>query len=84
MHVIVGLFEVNKITRQFINVQLQSLLEKFGLLQWVIAFVKDEGIKMTTLKTTLHSIIDCEQDLQGLRRCIFWACDVSGLLICYK
>jgi hypothetical protein len=76
MHVIVGLFEVNKTTRQFIDVQLQSLLEKFGLLQWVIAFVKDEGTNMTTMKTTLHSIIDCEQDLQGLRRYIFWACDV--------
>jgi hypothetical protein len=76
VHVIVGLFEVNKTTRRFIDVQFQSLLEKFGLLHWVIAFVKDEGTNMMIMKTTLHSIIDCEPDLQGLRRCIFWACDV--------
>jgi hypothetical protein len=75
-HVIVGLFEMNKTTRWFIDVQLQSLLEKFGLLHWVIVFLKDEGINMTTMKTTLHSIIDCEPNFQGLQRCIFWACDV--------
>lgn len=39
VHVIDGLFEVNKTTRRFIDVQFQSLLEKFGLLHWVIAFV---------------------------------------------
>jgi hypothetical protein len=76
MHVIVELFEVNKTTRRFIDVQFQSLLEKFGLLHWVIAFVKNEGTNMTIMKTTLRSIIDCEPDRQGLRRCIFWACDV--------
>jgi hypothetical protein len=40
--------------------QLQSLLENFGLIHQVIIFVKDEGNNLGIIATTLHSIIDCE------------------------
>jgi hypothetical protein len=35
-------------------------LEEFGLLHWVIAFVKDENINLAAMATTLHSIMDFE------------------------
>jgi len=41
-------------------IQLQYLLEKFGLLHWVLAFVKYEGTSLIAMATTLYSIIDCE------------------------
>jgi hypothetical protein len=41
MHVNVGLFEVNETIQQYMVVQLQVLLDRFGLLHRVIAFVKD-------------------------------------------
>jgi hypothetical protein len=41
MHVTMQLFEVNETIRQSMVTQLQYLLEKFGLLHQVIAFVKD-------------------------------------------
>jgi len=44
MHVIVGLFEMNETIGQSKVVQLQFLLDKFGLLHQIIAFVKDEGM----------------------------------------
>jgi hypothetical protein len=40
--------------------QLQSLLENFGLIHQVIIFVKDECNNLGIIATTLHSIIDCE------------------------
>jgi hypothetical protein len=36
------------------------LLKKFGMLHWVIAFVKDEGTNLVTMVITLHFIVDCE------------------------
>jgi hypothetical protein len=58
MHIIVGLFEVNETTRQLMATQLQVLLDIFGILHRVIAFVK--GINLFVMATSLHSIIDCE------------------------
>jgi hypothetical protein len=40
--------------------QLQYLLEKLGLIHYVIAFVKREGNNLTTMVTTLCSIVDRE------------------------
>jgi hypothetical protein len=61
MHVIAGLFEVNETIGKSMVVQLQYLLDKFGLLHRVIAFRKDEGINnLITMVATLHSIIDYE------------------------
>ncbi len=39
----IGLFEVQKTRGNAMALQLQGLLEKFGLIHYVIAFVKDEG-----------------------------------------
>ncbi len=60
MHVTVGLFEVHKNSQQSMTIQLQSLLEKCGLLHIIIAFVKDESNNLTTMATTLQSIVECE------------------------
>jgi hypothetical protein len=35
-------------------------LERFGLLHWVITFVKDEDTNLVAIVTTLHFIIDYE------------------------
>ncbi len=35
-------------------------IHKFGLLHWVIAFIKDEGTSLIAMVATLYSIIDCE------------------------
>jgi TRAP-type mannitol/chloroaromatic compound transport system permease large subunit len=60
MHVTVGLFKVNKTSGQNMVIQPKSLLSKFGLMHYVIAFVKDKVINLTTMASVLHSIIDCE------------------------
>jgi len=60
MHVAMGLFEMNEIIGQSMVVQLQVLWDRFGLLNWVIAFVKDEGMNLSTMAPILHSIIDYE------------------------
>jgi hypothetical protein len=36
------------------------LLEKFGLIHQLLAFVKDEGNNLASMATTLHSIVDYE------------------------
>jgi hypothetical protein len=43
-----------------VAIQLQSLLEKYGLLHQVTAFVKDENNNLTVMAITLQSIIDYE------------------------
>jgi hypothetical protein len=60
MHVIVGLFKVNETSGQNMAIQPKSLLSKFGLMHYVIAFVKDKVINLRTIALVLHSIIDCE------------------------
>jgi hypothetical protein len=60
MHVIVGLFELNEASGQSMAIQLESLLLNFGLVHHVIAFVKYEGINLTTMAFALRSIIDCQ------------------------
>ncbi len=60
IHIIVGLFEANKTIEESMVIQLWYLLKRFGLLHWIILFVKDKGINLTTMATILHSIIGCE------------------------
>jgi hypothetical protein len=60
MHATVGLFEVNETSGQNMVIQLKSLFSEFGLMHYVITFVKDETINLTTMALMLHSIIDCE------------------------
>jgi hypothetical protein len=60
MPIVIGLFEMNKTTKQSMVIQLWFLLEKFHLLHQVIAFAKDESFDLIVIATTLHSIIDCK------------------------
>jgi hypothetical protein len=60
-HVTDNLFEVHETTSgNAMTLQFQSLLENFGLIHWVIAFVKHEGNNLGTMVTTLQLIINCE------------------------
>jgi hypothetical protein len=43
-----------------VAIQLQSLLEKYGLLHQVTAFVKDESNNLNVMAIILQSIIDYE------------------------
>jgi len=58
MHIVMGLFEMNETIKQSMVIQLRFLLEEFHLLHWVMAFVKDEGIDLIVMATTLHSNVD--------------------------
>ncbi len=60
MHIAMGLFEMNETTKQSMVIQFWFLLERFHLLHRLIAFVKDEGIDLIVMATTLHSIVDCK------------------------
>jgi len=39
--------------------QLCSLLEKYDLMHHMITFVKDEGINLMSMATTLCFVVDC-------------------------
>jgi hypothetical protein len=54
MLIIMGLFEVNKMTNQSMATQLQYLFEKFGLLHRMITFVKYERINLANINFTLY------------------------------
>jgi hypothetical protein len=53
VHVIIGVFEVHETIGNSMTFQLQTLLENFGLIHHVIAFVKDESNNLGTMVTTL-------------------------------
>ncbi len=55
-----GLFEMNETIGDSMVIQLQVLLDKFGLLHLVTTFVKDESTNLSTMAIVLHSIIDYE------------------------
>jgi hypothetical protein len=60
MYVTIRLFEINETIDLCMAQQLQSLLEKFGLIQHVFVFVKDIGGKLVSMVATLCSIANCE------------------------
>ncbi len=60
VHVTIGMFEVHETIGNSITFQLQTLLENFGLIHHVIAFVKDESNNLGSMVTTLWIIIDFE------------------------
>ncbi len=60
MHVIVGLFNIHQTTWFSMVDQLRNLLEKFDLMHYVIAFMKDRGSNLLLMTTTLHFIVDCQ------------------------
>jgi hypothetical protein len=55
-----GCVEVHETTSTTMALQLQTLLEKIGLMHYVIALVKDEVNNLGTMVTTLESTVDCE------------------------
>jgi hypothetical protein len=56
----VRLFEVYETSNIAMALQLQILMEKIGLMHYVIAFVKNEGNNLGTMVTPLEFIIDYE------------------------
>ncbi len=59
-YVIRRLFEVQKTSGNAMVLQVQGLLEKFGLIHYVITFVKVEGRNLGSMAMTLWSIVDCK------------------------
>jgi hypothetical protein len=60
MHVTMGLFEIHVTLGQSMAIQLQALSENYGLLHWVITFVKYEGSNLIIMATAPQSIVDYE------------------------
>lgn len=58
-HIIVGLFEVSDIFGAAMAGQLQQMLDTFGLTDWILAFMKDEGSRLQTMAGALRSIVSC-------------------------
>jgi uncharacterized protein YqhQ len=58
--VIVGLFEVTKITGQALAKSLIKLLDKYGLRKNIIVYVKDERSNLNAMISALKFVINCE------------------------
>jgi hypothetical protein len=55
-----GLFEVQETSDSAMALQLQDLLEKFGLIHYAFVFVKDKGRNLGSMVMTLRFIVDCK------------------------
>jgi len=58
--VIIGLFEATKTTRQALAKSLTKLLDKYGLREKNIAYVKDEGSNLNAMIGVLKFVVNCE------------------------
>jgi hypothetical protein len=56
-HVTMGIFEVQNTTCATMANQVKVLLDSFGILDKVIAYVKDEGSNLNTLTNALTSVV---------------------------
>ncbi len=56
----IGLFEAIKTTRQALAINLNNLLDSFGLRKKIITFVKDEGANLNAMTLTLKSVVSCD------------------------
>jgi hypothetical protein len=52
-HVTIGLFEVIEITCQAMAMKLRALLNRYGSKKKFLAYMKDEGVNLGALTTTL-------------------------------
>jgi hypothetical protein len=52
-HVMIGLFEVIEIKCQAMAMKLRALLNRYGSKKKFLAYMKDEGVNLRTLTTTL-------------------------------
>jgi hypothetical protein len=59
-HVTIGLFTIESTMGITMAKQMKHLLGSFGLLDKVIGFMKDEGINLGTMTTTLKNIVSCD------------------------
>jgi hypothetical protein len=59
-HIVIGLFEASKTLRQTLARNVQNFFEQYGLTKTILAYVKDEGVNLNTMITTLKSIVSCE------------------------
>jgi len=59
-HIVIGLFETPNIFGAAFVKQMKVLLAKFNLTNKVIAYVKDEGFTLNSLKTAFTFIVSCE------------------------
>jgi hypothetical protein len=58
--VIIGLFEATKTTRQALAKSLTKLLDKYGLREKNIVYVKDEGSNFNAMIGVLKFVVNCE------------------------
>jgi hypothetical protein len=52
-HVMIGLFEITEITCQAMAMKLQALLNRYGSKKKFLAYMKNEGVNLGALTTTL-------------------------------
>jgi hypothetical protein len=55
----IDIFKVHNIIGASHGNQVKTLLDSFGLLDKVIAYIKDEGFKLSTLTSTLIFVVSC-------------------------
>ncbi len=53
----IGLFEVTKTIGQTLALNLNNLLDSFGIGKKIVAFVKDEGANLNAMTLALRSIV---------------------------
>jgi hypothetical protein len=58
-HVMIGLFEANDMNSVAMVVKIKHILNKFGLTQKIMAYVKDEGSNLATYPQALKAIVSC-------------------------
>jgi len=56
-HITIGFFETFKTLKLTLARSLQDLLEQYGLTKNILAYVKDEGTNLNSMRITLRSII---------------------------
>jgi hypothetical protein len=56
-HVIIGVFEMKNIICASMEYQVKILLDSFGLLHKIIAYVKNEGSNLNTLINALKFVV---------------------------
>jgi hypothetical protein len=52
-HVMIGLFEITEITCQAMAMKLRALLNRYGAKKKFLAYMKNEGVNLRALNTTL-------------------------------
>jgi hypothetical protein len=70
--VTIGLFETIETTRQALAINLNNLLDFFGLRKKIITFIKDERVNLNAMTSALKSIVSC--DILGLKESFNGSC----------